>query len=127
MLISWILGYPDRSFDELTAAVRSAETLGHPFTLAQTYLRGDSALYEHDLTGWLDERAIGYAISADMSPQLSQCIVALPENHWKLDRDETDAIREWPRSIICPATASGKKDAVLAAPLSRHPRPPAPW
>ena len=91
MLISWILGYPDRSFDELTAAVRSAETLGHPFTLAQTYLRGDSALYKHDLTGWLDERAIGYAISADMSPQLSQCIVALPENHWKLDRDETDA------------------------------------
>ena len=35
-LISWMLGYPDRSFDELTAAVRSAETLGHPFTLAQT-------------------------------------------------------------------------------------------
>jgi ATP/maltotriose-dependent transcriptional regulator MalT len=36
MLISWILGYPDRSFEELRAAVRSAETLGHPFTLAQT-------------------------------------------------------------------------------------------
>ncbi len=35
-LISWILGYPDRSVEELTAAVRSAETLGHPVTLAQT-------------------------------------------------------------------------------------------
>jgi class 3 adenylate cyclase/tetratricopeptide (TPR) repeat protein len=35
-LISWILGYPDRSLDELRAAVRSAETLGHPVTLAQT-------------------------------------------------------------------------------------------
>ena len=35
-LISWMLGYPDRSVDELTAAVRSAETLGHPLTLAQT-------------------------------------------------------------------------------------------
>jgi predicted ATPase len=35
-LISWMLGYPDRSLDELRAAVRSAETLGHPFTLAQT-------------------------------------------------------------------------------------------
>jgi tetratricopeptide (TPR) repeat protein len=35
-LISWILGYPDRSVEELTAAVRSAETLGHPYTLAQT-------------------------------------------------------------------------------------------
>jgi tetratricopeptide (TPR) repeat protein len=36
MLISWMLGYPDRSRDELRAAVRSAETLGHPVTLAQT-------------------------------------------------------------------------------------------
>jgi class 3 adenylate cyclase/tetratricopeptide (TPR) repeat protein len=35
-LISWMLGYPDRSLDELRAAVRSAETLGHPVTLAQT-------------------------------------------------------------------------------------------
>ena len=36
MLISWMLGYPDRSLDELRAAVGSAETLGHPLTLAQT-------------------------------------------------------------------------------------------
>jgi len=36
MLISWMLGYPDRSLDELSAAVRNAETLGHPLTLAQT-------------------------------------------------------------------------------------------
>jgi predicted ATPase len=35
-LISWMIGYPDRSLDELRAAVGSAETLGHPFTLAQT-------------------------------------------------------------------------------------------
>ena len=35
-LISWMLGYPDRSIEELRAAVRSAETLGHPVTLAQT-------------------------------------------------------------------------------------------
>jgi tetratricopeptide (TPR) repeat protein len=35
-LISWMLGYPDRSLDELRAAVRNAETLGHPLTLAQT-------------------------------------------------------------------------------------------
>ena len=35
-LISWMLGYPARSLEELRAAVRSAETLGHPLTLAQT-------------------------------------------------------------------------------------------
>jgi tetratricopeptide (TPR) repeat protein len=33
--ISWMLGYPDRSLAELRAAVRSAETLGHPLTLTQ--------------------------------------------------------------------------------------------
>jgi tetratricopeptide (TPR) repeat protein len=36
MLISWMLGYPDRSLDELRAALGSAETLGHPLTLAET-------------------------------------------------------------------------------------------
>jgi class 3 adenylate cyclase/tetratricopeptide (TPR) repeat protein len=35
-LISWMIGCPDRSLDELRAAVGSAETLGHPLTLAQT-------------------------------------------------------------------------------------------
>jgi class 3 adenylate cyclase/tetratricopeptide (TPR) repeat protein len=35
-LISWILGYPDRSLGEMRAAVGSTETLGHPVTLAQT-------------------------------------------------------------------------------------------
>jgi hypothetical protein len=36
MLISWMLGYPDRSLEELRAAVRGAERRGHPLTLAQT-------------------------------------------------------------------------------------------
>jgi tetratricopeptide (TPR) repeat protein len=36
MWISWMLGYPDRSLDELRAALGSAEALGHPLTLANT-------------------------------------------------------------------------------------------
>jgi tetratricopeptide (TPR) repeat protein len=39
-LISWMLGYPDRHLEELRAAVRSAETLGHPLTLATTLCWG---------------------------------------------------------------------------------------
>jgi tetratricopeptide (TPR) repeat protein len=35
-LISWMLGYPDRSLEELRAAVRGAEGVGHPLTLVQT-------------------------------------------------------------------------------------------
>jgi predicted ATPase len=34
--ISWMLGYPDQSLDPLRAAVRHAETLGHPLTLVTT-------------------------------------------------------------------------------------------
>ena len=30
-----------------------------------------------------------------MSPQLAECIAALPEGHWKPDNPEIDAIREW--------------------------------
>jgi predicted ATPase/DNA-binding winged helix-turn-helix (wHTH) protein len=35
MQISWMLGYPDRSLDELRAVVGSAETLGHSVTLVR--------------------------------------------------------------------------------------------
>jgi hypothetical protein len=35
-LFSWMLGHPDRQLEELRAAVRSAERLGHPLTLAAT-------------------------------------------------------------------------------------------
>jgi hypothetical protein len=83
-----------------------------PGGIAKVYLRGDSALYEHELMRWLDEQAIGYAISADMSPQLSQCVAALPADHWKLDREETDAIREWAEVNYLPSDGIWKKDAV---------------
>ena len=83
-----------------------------PGGIAKIYLRGDSALYEHELMGWLDDKAIGYAISADMSPQLAQCIATLPEDHWKLDREETDAIREWAEVNYLPSDGIWKKDAV---------------
>ena len=75
-------------------------------------LRGDSALYEHELMGWLDEQAIGYAISADMSPQLAECIAALPEGHWRADQQETDAIREWAEVNYLPSDGIWRKDAV---------------
>jgi hypothetical protein len=62
--------------------------------------------------GWLDEQAIGYAISADMSPQLAQSIAALPEDHRKCDREETDAIREWAEVNYLPSDGIWKKNAV---------------
>lgn len=83
-----------------------------PGGIGKVYLRGDSALYEHDLMRWLDGQGIGYAISADMSQELAQCIRALPEDHWKLDREETDAIREWAEVNYVPSDGVHRKDAV---------------
>jgi Transposase DDE domain group 1 len=83
-----------------------------PGGIDKIYLRGDSALYEHELMRWLDDKAIGYAISADMSPQLAECIAALPEDHWKADQSETDAIREWAEVIYLPSDGIWRKDAV---------------
>ncbi|MGC2202175.1 MAG: IS1380 family transposase [Stellaceae bacterium] len=84
-----------------------------PGGIDKIYLRGDSALYEHELMRWLDEQAIGYAISADMSPQLAECIAALPEDHWKRDQEEeADAIREWAEVNYLPSDGVWRKDAV---------------
>jgi hypothetical protein len=83
-----------------------------PGGIDKIYLRGDSALYEHELMRWLDERAIGYAISADMSPQLADCIAGLTEDHWKPDQPEVDAIREWAEVNYLPSDGIWKKDAV---------------
>ena len=44
-----MLGHPDRSLDELRAAVGSAETLGHPLTLAQTLCHAALVhIYRHE-------------------------------------------------------------------------------
>ena len=52
MLISWMLGYPDRSLDELRTAVRNAETFGHPLSLARTLCWAAACLH-------LSPRAVG--------------------------------------------------------------------
>ena len=35
-----------------------------------------------------------------MSPQLAECIAALPEGHWKPGRSQIDAIRKWGRGQL---------------------------
>lgn len=75
------------------------------------FLRGDSALYEHDLMRWLDARAIAYAISADMGRDLLARIKALPEDHWRHDQDEAGAVREWAEVDYVPDDGVFRKDA----------------
>jgi hypothetical protein len=56
---------------------------------------------------------------------VATAIAALPEDHWKADRRETDAIREC-RGQLPAERRHLEKRRGLAAPLSRHPHPPAP-
>jgi hypothetical protein len=45
-------------------------------------------------------------------PQLAECIAVLPEDHWKADQQETDAVREWAEVNYLPSDGIWKKDAV---------------
>lgn len=81
-----------------------------PPGIEKIHLRADSALYEHRLMDALDDRGIGYAISADMSQQLAACIAALPEEHWKPDATESDAVREWAEVNYVPSDGNWSKD-----------------
>lgn len=73
-------------------------------------LRGDSALYEHEAMEWMDENRIRYAISVRMSPQIKDCIAALPESHWKPAGVEADAIREWAEINYVPSDGNWSKN-----------------
>jgi hypothetical protein len=83
-----------------------------PTGVAQRFVRGDSALYEQAVLAWCEApaRGIGYAISADMSPQLYAAITQLPEHTWQLERDEPDAIREWAEVPYVPDDGDHRKD-----------------
>ncbi len=77
-----------------------------PPGITQRFVQGDSALYEQAVLTWCEApaRGMGYAISADMSPQLYAAITQL------LERDEPDAIREWADVPYVPDEGDHRKD-----------------
>jgi hypothetical protein len=75
-------------------------------------VRSDSAAYEQaNLDHWQD-RGWEFAVSADMSPQLKQEIEALPEDAWKVWKEEKrGVVREWAEVPYVPSRKYEKKDA----------------
>jgi len=71
-----------------------------PPGVEQIRVRGDSALYEPVLLDWMAGRSIGFAVSADLSPQLHRVIAAVPEEAWQTDREETGAVRQWAEVVF---------------------------
>jgi predicted ATPase len=83
--ISWMLGYPDRSLDELASAVRSAETLGHPLTLAQTLCEATQVhIFRREPSAVADyaRRALTICEEQRIGPQWQA--LALAERGWAL-------------------------------------------
>ena len=101
----------------LTCAQRAFAAL--PASVRQRFFRGDSACHEHDLIHWLrhPERAaepggaIGFAISAVMSPALATAVKAVAEPAWQTLQTEADGTRrQWAEVDFVPGEAGEKKD-----------------
>ncbi len=81
------------------------------------YVRGDTALYDQKLLGWLDREGIGFGISADVSQELRAAMRALPESAWHpymkaSAKGATEPSgKEWAEVPYVPTQRSPKKDA----------------
>lgn len=76
----------------------------------QVYLRADSALYDHEVLALLEGERVRYAISADMGAALAAAVAALPDDAWRLERDEGDALRFWAEVAYVPDDGVYRKD-----------------
>jgi hypothetical protein len=85
---------------------------GLPSSVRERYFRGDSACYEGQLLGWLSsaERKaepggrIGFAISAQMSPELTTAVQAVPEQEWvTFDQEPDGTLRQWAEVDFVPS------------------------
>jgi hypothetical protein len=77
----------------------------------QVSVRSDSAAYEQDLLDHWDGESWRFAVSADMSPQLRQEILALPFEAWQAWATEANGVvREWAEVPFVPSRASEKRD-----------------
>jgi hypothetical protein len=81
-----------------------------PPGVSEIRVRGDSALYEHELLRWLDGRGIGYGISADLGRELVAAIRALPEAAWREAGEEAQATRHWAEIAHVPSDGVATRD-----------------
>lgn len=78
----------------------------------QVAVRSDSAAYAYvNLDHW-EKRHWRFAVSADMSPQLREAIVALPLEAWQPWAQEADGtVREWAEVAYVPTRLREQRDA----------------
>jgi DDE family transposase len=77
--------------DPLSSVKRAFAAL--PASVTHRFFRGDSADYYQPLLQYLEREQIGFAISADMSPELRAVCTAVGESEWaELDERESEHV-----------------------------------
>jgi hypothetical protein len=93
---------------------------GLPESVKERYFRGDSACYEAELLGWLSSKErtaepggrIGFAISAQMSPELTAAVQEVAEKEWITFQSEPDGTRrQWAQVDFVPSQRYERKDS----------------
>ncbi|MFH1140508.1 MAG: transposase [Chloroflexota bacterium] len=75
-------------------------------------VRSDSAAYEQDVLDHWNGNKWGFAVSADMSPQLRQEVERLPADAWRAWKIERGGVvREWAEVPYVPAREYEEKDS----------------
>ncbi len=75
-------------------------------------VRSDSAAYDQDDLDHWNRNHWGFAVSADMSPQLRRTIEQLPDNAWQVWKTEkTGVVREWAEVAYVPTRGYERKDS----------------
>ena len=91
-----------------------------PASVKKRYFRGDSACHEQGLLRWLraPERgqepggAIGFCVSARMSPDLQKSVAGVPDKAWQLLEQEPDGTqRQWAELDFVPGERGEQKQS----------------
>jgi hypothetical protein len=84
-----------------------------PPEVTERFVRGDTALYDHRLLRELDRGGVGFAISADMSPQLAAASEAVPADQWAelraRDGSPGEPGRRWAEVAYVPDEPAARK------------------
>ena len=92
-----------------------------PTNITARYFRGDSACHENELLGWLRHPdrarepggAIGFAVSAFTSVELSKAMKEIPEKEWTTFGTEPDGtLRQWAEVPFVPGEGYEQKDSL---------------
>ena len=84
-----------------------------PEGVERVFLRADSALYDHSLMVYLDQRKVGFAISVPVSPGLRRRMQGLVEAAWHLEREDEGVLRHWAVLDYLPDGAIDQPDGVV--------------